>query len=79
MKREDGADLLVIGSSVLVATLPEHNLVDEFRLRIDPLLLGRGKRGFRDDGVLIRLRLVDNRFTVTTTRAILATYALVEV
>lgn len=78
LKREDGADLLVIGSTVLVATLLEHDLVDEFRLMIDPLLLGSGKRVFRDDGVLRRLRLVDNRVTVTTTGAILATYALAE-
>jgi dihydrofolate reductase len=78
LKREDGADLLVIGSSVLVATLLEHDLVDEFRLMIDPLLLGSGKRVFRDDGVLRPLRLVDNRVTVTTTGAILATYALAE-
>ena len=78
LKREDGGDLLVIGSTVLVATLLEHDLVDEFRLMIDPLLLGSGKRVFRDDGVLRRLRLVDNRVTVTTTGAILATYALAE-
>lgn len=78
LKREDGADLLVIGSTVLVATLLEHDLVDEFRLMIDPLLLGSGKRVFRDDGVHRNLRLVDNRVTVTTTGAILATYALAE-
>lgn len=52
LKREDGADLLVIGSTVSVATLLEHDLVDEFRLMIDPVLLGGGKRVFRDDGVL---------------------------
>jgi dihydrofolate reductase len=79
LKREDGADLLVISSTLLVATLLEHDLVDEFRLMIDPLLLGTGKRVFRDDGVHRNLRLVDNRVTVTTTGAILATYALAEV
>ena len=78
LKREDGADLLVIGSTVLVATLLEHDLVDQFRFMIDPLLLGSGKRVFRDDGVHRNLRLVDNRVTVTTTGAILATYALAE-
>ena len=73
LKREDGADLLVIGSTRLVQTLVEHNLVDEFRFMIDPLLVGGGKRLFRDDGALRPLRLVDSE--VTTTGAIVATYA----
>jgi dihydrofolate reductase len=73
LKREDGADLLVIGSTRLVQTLVEHNLVDEFRFMIDPLVVGGGKRIFRDDGVLRPLRLVDSE--VTTTGAIVATYA----
>jgi dihydrofolate reductase len=73
LKREDGADLHVIGSAKLVRTLIEHDLVDEFRLMIDPVVVGGGKRIFRDDGVLRTLRLVDGR--MTTTGAILATYA----
>jgi dihydrofolate reductase len=73
LKREDGDDLHVIGSTALVQTLIEHQLVDEFRLMIDPLFLGGGKRIFRDDGVLRPLRLVHSQ--VTTTGAILATYA----
>jgi dihydrofolate reductase len=51
-----------------------HDLVDEFRVMIDPLLLGGGKRIFPDDGVLRRLRLLDSQ--VTTTGALLATYAI---
>ena len=76
LKQEDGGDLLVIGSTELVQTLIEHDLVDEFRVMIDPLVVGGGKRIFRDDGVLRPLRLVDS--TVTTTGAILATYAPAE-
>jgi dihydrofolate reductase len=73
LKREDGADLHVIGSTNLVQTLIEHDLVDEFRVMIDPVTLGGGKRIFRDDGALRPLRLVDGQ--VTTTGAFLATYA----
>jgi dihydrofolate reductase len=73
LKQEEGADLHVIGSTELVRTLIEHELVDEFRLMIDPVVLGGGKRIFRDDGVLRPLRLVDGQ--VTSTGAILATYA----
>ncbi len=76
LKQEDGADLHVIGSTELVRMLIEHGLVDEFRLMIDPVVLGGGKRIFRDDGALRPLRLVDSQ--VTTTGAILATYAPAE-
>jgi len=73
LKREAGADLHVMGSTQLVQTLIEHDLVDEFQLMIDPLVLGRGKRIFPNDGVLRALRLAESK--VTTTGAILATYA----
>jgi dihydrofolate reductase len=73
LKREDGGELHAIGSTELVKTLVEHDLVDEFRLMIDPLVLGGGKRLFRDDGGLKPLRLVESQ--VTTTGSILATYA----
>jgi dihydrofolate reductase len=76
LKQEDGSDLHVIGSTELVQMLIEHGLVDEFRLMLDPLTLGGGKRIFRDDGSLRALRLVDSE--VTTTGAILATYAPAE-
>ena len=73
LKEEDGADLHVIGSLELVQTLTRDDLVDEFRVMIDPLVLGGGKRVFRDDGALRPLRLVDAQ--VTTTGAIIAAYA----
>jgi dihydrofolate reductase len=73
LKQDDDGDLHVIGSTELVRTLIEHDLVDELRLMIDPVLLGGGKRIFRDDGVLRALRLLDGQ--VTSTGAILATYA----
>jgi dihydrofolate reductase len=73
LKREDGDDLHVIGSTKLVQALIEHDLVDEFRLMIDPVVLGGGKRLFSSDGALRPLRLLDSQ--VTTTGAILASYA----
>jgi dihydrofolate reductase len=73
LKQEDGGDLHVIGSTELVRTLIEHDLVDEFRLMIDPVVLGGGKRIFHDDRSLRLLRLVEGQ--VTSTGAILATYA----
>jgi dihydrofolate reductase len=73
LKLEDDADPHVIGSTQLVQMLIDHELVDEFRLMIDPLVLGGGKRIFRADGSVRPLRLVDSQ--VTTTGAVLATYA----
>jgi dihydrofolate reductase len=73
LKQKDGGNLLVIGSPKLVQSLIDFDLVDEFRMMIDPLVVGGGKRIFVDDGGLRPLRLVDSR--VTTTGAILATYA----
>jgi dihydrofolate reductase len=76
LKQEDGGGLHVIGSTELVRTLIELDLVDEFRVMIDPLVLGGGKRIFRDDSVRRPLRLVECK--VTTTGAFIATYAPAE-
>jgi dihydrofolate reductase len=73
LKRQDGGDLLVIGSTQLVQTLIAHRLVDELQLMIDPLVVGGGKGIFPADGVLRTLRLVGSQ--VTNTGAILMTYA----
>jgi dihydrofolate reductase len=72
LKQEDGKDLRAIGSAQLVQALIENELVDEFQLMIDPVVVGGGKRLFRDGGSLRRLRLVDSQ--TTTTGAIIATY-----
>jgi dihydrofolate reductase len=73
LKQAEDGDLHVIGSTELVRSLIEHDLVDELRLMIDPVVLGGGKRIFGDDGSLRKLRLVDGQ--VTDTGAILARYA----
>jgi len=76
LKQEDNGDIHVIGSLELLKTLLERDLVDELRLMIDPVALGGGKRLFPEDGTMRLLRLVDSQ--VTTTGAILATYARAE-
>jgi len=64
--------LTVLGSGVLVQTLLTHDLVDVYRILLHPLVLGRGKRLFRDVPHPLRLRLVD--CTATTTGVLLITY-----
>jgi dihydrofolate reductase len=73
LKQQPGGDLYVIGSTQLAQTLLEHDLVDELRLMIDPIVLGTGKRLFNDNGPHRRLTLIDS--FVVTTGAILTTYA----
>jgi dihydrofolate reductase len=58
---EDGADLLVQGSSDLLQTLWKHGLVDEFSVLIFPVVLGKGKRLFGDGAVPVGLKLVKSQ------------------
>ena len=76
LKREDGGDLHVIGSTQLVQSLLEQGLVDELRLVIYPVMLGGGKRIFKDDGGRRPLRLTDTE--ITSSGVILATYVPAE-
>jgi dihydrofolate reductase len=69
MKAPDGADLRVIGIASLTRDLVANDLVDEFWLMIDPLVLGGGKRFRPDDGVKRTLRLQDCRATSTAVMA----------
>ena len=61
LKREAGKDIEMYGSSSLLQTLIEHDLVDEYRIWVHPLLLGSGKRLFPEQGVSAKLRLVDSK------------------
>jgi dihydrofolate reductase len=72
LKREDGPELQVHGSGNLIQTLLRHNLVDEFRLWVFPVVVGSGKRLFADGTVPAGLRLVDNK--VSSTGVVIGTY-----
>ena len=57
LKRQDGPDLLVQGSSVLVQTLLKSELIDEILLLVFPLVLGSGKRFFGEGVKATALKL----------------------
>ena len=61
LKEQPGGDIIVTGSADLVAGLLEHDLVDEIQLLIFPVILGSGKRLFRDGIDLRPMRLVTTR------------------
>jgi dihydrofolate reductase len=72
LKREDGPELQVHGSANLIQTVLRHNLVDQYRLWVFPVVLGSGKRLFADGTVPSGLKLVDSQ--VSSTGVVLATY-----
>jgi dihydrofolate reductase len=61
LKERPGGDILVNGSATLVRTLAERGLVDEYRLMVFPVALGRGKRLFEDVSDSTALQLVDTK------------------
>ena len=61
LKQQPGQDILVFGSCELVYTLTELDLVDEYRLMVFPIVLGSGKRIFRDGGEQKILKLVETK------------------
>jgi dihydrofolate reductase len=65
LKEEPGDDILIYGSSQLVGTLMQHNLIDLYRLMLYPLALAGGKRFFRDGSEKTTLTLSDAKTTKT--------------
>jgi dihydrofolate reductase len=61
LRKKIGGDIVVHGSAQLVQTLLEHDLVDELRLMVFPVVLGTGKRLFGDASDKKPLRLVDSQ------------------
>jgi dihydrofolate reductase len=61
LKQGEGGSILVGGSRTLVHTLMEHNLVDEYRLMIFPVVLGSGRRLFPETPNKTVLRLADSK------------------
>jgi dihydrofolate reductase len=72
LKEQPGKNLVVLGSGELVQTLMKSDLVDEYGLMINPIVLGSGKRLFRDGSARLPLRLV--RSMTTSTGVLVATY-----
>ncbi len=72
LKKTEGANLQVWGSSELVQLLLKHDLVDELRLKIYPLMLGEGKKLFKDGAIPAAFTLTESH--VTSKGVIIANY-----
>jgi dihydrofolate reductase len=65
IKGQDGPEIQVHGSPGLIQTLLRHDLIDEYRLWIFPVVIGTGKRFFGDGTIPAGLKLVDSRVSGT--------------
>ncbi len=72
LKRQDGPNLLIQGSSALIQTLLEHDLIDQLDLMVFPLILGKGKRLFGEGAIPAALTLVDSK--VSSTGVVISRY-----
>ena len=58
LKQETGKDLFIFGSADLAATFTKHSLIDEYRLMVNPVVLGAGVPMFKDTEEMIKLTLI---------------------
>lgn len=61
LKQQSGKDMVIFGSGRLVSQLAQAGLIDEYQLRVNPVVLGSGKRLFQDLQERVKLKLLDTR------------------
>ena len=59
LKQESGQDIVIHGSGALINSLLKHNIIDEFRLMVFPIVLGSGKRLFKEIDVMNHLKFLE--------------------
>jgi dihydrofolate reductase len=72
LKAQQDKDLVILGSGELIQTLMQHQLIDQYVLLIHPLILGTGRRLFREGSAYSALQLVDSK--TTPNGVVIATY-----
>lgn len=72
LKRQPGQNLLIYGSGELMRSLMQHDLIDEYRFWINPVVVGNGKRLFSEEGSKTALKLV--RTTTFDTGVVMHAY-----
>lgn len=56
-KQQPGGDMVIFGGAAIVAAFAEHDLIDEYRIKLEPIILGAGKSLFKDVADRIKLTL----------------------
>jgi dihydrofolate reductase len=70
LKQQPGKDIIIDGSATLVQSLQGTGLIDEYRLLVEPFIMGSGRRFFADGTAMSKLRLVDSRTLASGTLAL---------
>ena len=61
MKQQPGKDMVIFGSGSIVSAFARLGLIDDYRLFVNPVILGRGKPLFKDIAERINLKLLETR------------------
>jgi|SRR5450755_298918 dihydrofolate reductase len=61
LKQQPGGDILITGSATLVQSLMETDLIDEYRFLVQPIIMGSGKRFFKDEMHMTKLKLISTK------------------
>jgi len=61
LKQEPGKDMVIFGSGTIVQAMTNLNLIDEYRLMINPVILGQGKPMFKDMKDKVNLKLLNTK------------------
>lgn len=60
-KQQEGKDMWLLGSPALAQTLMQHDLIDEYRINVNPVILGSGKKLFAESDDMKSLKLLDSK------------------
>lgn len=71
LKQQSGKDIIIDGSATLVQSLQGTGLIDEYRLLVEPFIMGRGRRFFAEGTDMAKLRLVDSKTLKSGTLALI--------
>jgi dihydrofolate reductase len=61
LKQQPGQDILIEGSATLVQSLAQAGLIDEYKLLVHPVIMGSGKRLFKDGMGMTSLKLIESK------------------
>jgi dihydrofolate reductase len=71
LKQQPGKDIIIDGSAILVQSLMGTDLIDEYRLLVEPFIMGKGRRFFPDGTPPTALRLVESKTLGSGTLALI--------
>jgi dihydrofolate reductase len=71
LKQQPGKDIIIDGSATLVQSLQGTGLIDEYRLLVEPFIMGTGRRFFAEGTAMTKLRLVESKTLNSGTLALI--------